>query len=80
MSEILITRSDAGALRNISDWFATVEYQQRRSTYIHILIWLEHAPQFGVHSDEQVTFKNFQFNSYSHSDMVRACTTFWCTQ
>lgn len=38
----------AQPLGNISDWFYRVEYQQRGSPHIHMLIWLENAPVFGV--------------------------------
>ena len=32
----------------IADYFYRVEYQQKRSPRIHMLIWLENAPAFGV--------------------------------
>ncbi len=38
--------SEAGALGKIADWFYRVEYQQRGSPHIHMLIWLENAPKF----------------------------------
>ena len=37
------------------DWFYRVEYQQRGSPHIHMLIWLEDAPEFGKDSDAKVT-------------------------
>ncbi|KXJ08992.1 hypothetical protein AC249_AIPGENE17524 [Exaiptasia diaphana] len=39
----------------ISDWFYRVEYQQRGSPHIHMLIWLDGAPQFKVDRDKDVT-------------------------
>lgn len=42
-------------LGTISDWFYRVEYQQRGSPHIHMLIWLDGAPEFQVKSDTQVT-------------------------
>lgn len=39
----------------ISDWFYRVEYQQRGSPHIHMLIWIENAPKFGEDSDSKVT-------------------------
>ena len=41
-------------LGKIKDWFYRVEYQQRRSHHVHMLIWLENAPVFGVAKDEDV--------------------------
>ncbi|XP_028404015.1 uncharacterized protein LOC114526630 [Dendronephthya gigantea] len=38
----------------IKDWFYIVEYQQRGSPHIHMLIWLENTPVFGVDKDEDV--------------------------
>ena len=43
--------SDAAPLGKIADWFYRVEYQQRGSPHIHMLIWLENAPTFGIDSD-----------------------------
>ena len=45
----------AKPLGNISDWFYRVEYQQRGSPHIHMLIWLKDAPVFGVDDDALVT-------------------------
>ena len=39
----------------IRDWFYRVEYQQRGSPHVHMLIWLEDAPVFGVDKDEDVS-------------------------
>ena len=47
--------SDAAPLGKISDWFYRLEYQQRGSPHIHMLIWLEAAPQFFIDSDTDVT-------------------------
>ena len=46
---------DAAPLGKISDWFYRVEYQQRGSPHIHMLIWLENAPVFGEDDDSDVT-------------------------
>ena len=46
--------SDAAPLGKIADWFYRVEYQQRGSPHIHMLIWLKDAPRFGIDSDEKV--------------------------
>ena len=47
--------TDVAPLGKIKDWFYRVEYQQRGSPHIHVLIWLENAPVFGVDKDEDVT-------------------------
>ena len=39
----------------IRDWFYRVEYQQRGSPQVHMLIWLEDAPVLGVDKDEDVS-------------------------
>ena len=39
----------------IADWFNRVEYQQRGSPHIHVLIWLEDAPVYGCNDDNDVT-------------------------
>ena len=47
--------TDTAPLGKISDWFYSVEYQQRGSSHIHMFIWLEDAPEFGNDSDAKVT-------------------------
>ena len=47
--------SNAAPLGKISDWFYRVEYQQRGSPHIHLLIWLEDAPVYGCDGDDEVT-------------------------
>ena len=38
----------------MKDWFDRVEYQQQGSSHVHMLIWLEGAPVFGVDKDKDV--------------------------
>ena len=47
--------SSAAPLGEIADWFYRVEYQQRGSPHIHMLIWLEDAPVYGCSDDNDVT-------------------------
>ncbi len=54
LKKILIT--NIAPLGKIKDWFYRVEYQQRGSPHIHMMIWLEGAPVFGVDKDDDVTF------------------------
>jgi hypothetical protein len=46
--------SEIAPLGKLKDWLYRVEYQQRGSPHIHMLIWLENAPVFGVDKDEDV--------------------------
>ena len=46
--------SDIAPLGKIKDWFYRVEYQQRGSPHIHMMLWLDDAPIFGVDKDEDV--------------------------
>lgn len=43
---------------SIFGWFYTVEYQQRGSPHIHMLIWITDAPIFGTDDDEKVIYIN----------------------
>ena len=45
--------SNAAPLGKIADWFYRVEYQQRSSPHIHMLIWLEDAPVYGCDGDDE---------------------------
>ena len=46
--------SSLSPLGKIADSFYRVEYQQRGSPHIHMLIWLEDAPAFGVDKNDKV--------------------------
>ena len=46
--------SQHAPLGKIKDWFYRLEYQQRGSPHIHMLIWLENAPVFGIDKDADV--------------------------
>ena len=47
--------SNAAHLGKVADWFYRVEYQQRGTPHIHMLIWLEDAPVYGSDSDDELT-------------------------
>ena len=47
--------SSAAPQGKIADWFYRVEYQQRGSPHIHMLIWLEDAPMYRCNNDSDVT-------------------------
>ena len=46
--------SECALLGKLKDWFYRVECQQQGLPHIHMLIWLENAPVFGVDKDEDV--------------------------
>ena len=56
--------SNTAPLGKIADWFYRVEYQQRGSPHIHMLIWLENAPKFGI---------DFDCNVVSFIDKIITC-------
>ncbi|XP_070567337.1 uncharacterized protein [Ptychodera flava] len=39
----------------IHDYFYRVEFQQRGSPHIHMLVWIKDAPQYGENSDDDIT-------------------------
>ena len=46
--------SDCAPLGQVEDWFYRVEFQQRGSPHIHMLIWIKDAPKFRVNPDAHV--------------------------
>ena len=69
--------SKAQPLGNISDWFYRVEYQQRGSPHIHMLIWLEDAPVFHVNT-LQLHVLSFEIShtlSRSNEQQPTPCTS-----
>ena len=60
--------SNAAPLGKIADWFFRVEYQQRGSPHIHIVIWLEDALVFGCDDDhDEKAVETLACSSCSHS-------------
>ena len=47
--------SNAAPLGEIEDWFYRVEYQQRGSPHVHMLIWLKGAPVYRCDDDNDIT-------------------------
>ena len=48
--------SNPAPLGKVADWFYRVEYQQRGSPDIHMLIWLEDAPVYGCDGDDDIIY------------------------
>ncbi|XP_071944760.1 uncharacterized protein [Antedon mediterranea] len=47
--------SDAHPIGKVIDYFFRVEYQARGSPHIHMILWVENAPQLGIDENEKVT-------------------------
>ena len=43
-----------GTMRQVKDYFYRVEFQQRGSPHIHMLVWIENAPTFERNSEEEI--------------------------
>ncbi|XP_069114560.1 uncharacterized protein [Argopecten irradians] len=52
-----VLKGEMSPLGSIKDFFYRVEFQQRGSPHIHMLLWIENAPIFGISSKE--TIENF---------------------
>ena len=50
----IVLKSEHNPIGRVTDYFYRVEFQQRGSPRIHILIWLENAPCYTVDSTEDV--------------------------
>ncbi|XP_063442198.1 uncharacterized protein LOC134722507 [Mytilus trossulus] len=50
----LVLKSDHDPIGKLTDFFYRVEFQQRGSPHIHILIWIENAPVYESDSNEDV--------------------------
>ena len=49
-----ILKSNCEAFRKLSDYFYRVEFQQRGSPQIHMLVWIENAPTLENNSEEEI--------------------------
>ena len=56
-----VLKSEHQPLGKVSDYFYRVEFQQRGSPHIHMIIWIENAPKFNVDSNEDLTAYVDQF-------------------
>ena len=50
----LILQGPAQPLGKIKDFFYRVEFQTRGAPHLHCLFWIEEAPRFGTHSNEEI--------------------------
>jgi DNA replication protein DnaC len=80
LSDVLFQCNPLG---KIKDHFYRVEFQQRGSPHIHMMVWCDDAPQFGKNSDEEICNfvdkfimcrKTFDDESESLQDLVQLQT------
>ena len=50
----IVLKSEHNPIGKITDYFYRVEFQQRGSPHIHILIWIENAPTYKQDSNEDI--------------------------
>lgn len=50
-----VLKSNHEPLGKVVDYFYRVEFQQRGSPHIHMLVWIENTPHYKSHSVEEVT-------------------------
>ena len=62
-----VLKSSHQPLGKINDFFYRVEFQQRGSPHIHMIIWIENAPVFDQHKDEQIAEFVDKYSSCSKS-------------
>lgn len=41
-----VLRSDHHLIGNVNDFFYRVEFQQRRSPHVHMIVWIDNAPKY----------------------------------
>ncbi|CAC5424921.1 unnamed protein product [Mytilus coruscus] len=46
--------SDLHPVRNVTDWFSRIEFQQRESPHVHMMIWCDNAPNLNDNSNEEI--------------------------
>ena len=49
-----ILKSDCEPTGNLREFFYRVEFQQRGSPHIHMLVWIENAPTLEKNSEEEI--------------------------
>lgn len=51
----IVLKSDHHPIGKLTDYFYRVEFQQRGSPHIHMLMWIKDAPTYKVSSNEDIT-------------------------
>ena len=63
-----ILKSDHKPLGIITDYFYRVEFQQRGSPHIHMIVWVENAPKFGTNTDDDIAAYVDEYLTCSNED------------
>lgn len=50
-----VLKSSLAPLGKIVDYFYRVEFQQRGTPHIHMLVWIENAPKYGINSNQEIS-------------------------
>ena len=50
-----VLKSNLHPIGHVKDYFYRVEFQQRGSPHIHMVVWIENAPKHNEQSNEQIT-------------------------
>lgn len=50
----IILKSEHNPIGKVTEYFYRVEFQQRGSPHIHILLWVDNAPCYNVDSNEEI--------------------------
>ena len=50
-----VLKSDHKPIGKLTDYFYRVEFQQRGSPHIHMIVWIENAPKFNVNTNAEIT-------------------------
>ena len=50
----IFIKSDNFILPGVTDYFYRVEFQQRGSPHIHMMIWMKNTPRYGIQSNEEI--------------------------
>ena len=49
-----VLKSDHKPIGKLTDCFYRVEFQQRGSPHIHMIVWIENAPKFNVNTNAEI--------------------------
>jgi hypothetical protein len=51
----IVLKSDAQPIGKVIHYFIRIEFQERGSPHIHVLVWIEDAPKVGEHSQAEIS-------------------------
>ncbi|XP_078328660.1 uncharacterized protein LOC144623788 [Crassostrea virginica] len=50
----IVLKSDHNPIGNVKDFFYRVEFQQRGSPHVHMIVWIENAPKYQENSEQEI--------------------------